>query len=55
MEENLTQLIQNYTKIRLVNNQIQRSCLDHIYVNCVNKISTPEIVPIGRSDCMGLL
>ena len=39
MEENITQLIQNYTRMRLVDDQIQRSCLDHIYVNCVNKSS----------------
>ena len=55
MEENITQLIQNYTRIRLVNNQIQRSCLDHVYVNCVSKMTAPEIIPIGKSDHMGLL
>ena len=55
MEENCTQLVHDYTRLRLVNNELQRSCLDHVYVNCVSKMSAPDIVPIGRSDHMGLI
>ena len=55
MEENCTQLVHDFTRFRLVNGEIQRSCLDHIHVNCVNKMSSPEIVAIGKSDHMGII
>ena len=41
-EENCTQIIDKYTRIRRVGNELQRSVLDHITVNCVNKVNTPE-------------
>ena len=38
LEEDCHQLIDEYTRIRDVNGVLQRSCLDHVTVNCVNKI-----------------
>ena len=38
-----------------MNNDIQRSCLDHILVNCLGKMSSPEIHGVGQSDHLGLL
>ena len=55
MEENCTQLVHDYTRFRLVNNELQRSCLDHVYVNCVSKMSALNIIPIGKIDHMGIL
>ena len=54
-EENCYQIIDDFTRIRMVNNQVQRSSLDHITVNCIDKISKPEILGIGQSDHLGLL
>ena len=36
LEENCSQIIDDYTRIRNVNGVIQRSCLDHVTINCVN-------------------
>ena len=55
LEENCSQIIDDFTRIRCVNGVVQRSCLDHITVNCINKISVPKIVGIGRSDHLGIM
>ena len=55
LEESCSQIIDDYTRIRNVNGVIQRSCLDHITINCVNKISTPRIIGMGRSDHLGIM
>ena len=55
LEENCSQIIHDYTRIRNVNGIIQRSCLDHVNINCVNKISIPKIVGMGRSDHLGIV
>ena len=55
MEENCSQIIDDYTRIRSVNGVIQRSCLDHVTINCVNKVSAPRIVGMGRSDHLGIV
>ena len=55
LEENCSQIIDDYTRIRNVNGAIQRSCLDHVTINCVNKISTPKIIGMGRSDHLGIV
>ena len=55
LEENCCQVVDNYTRIRLVDGIIQRSCLDHVLVNCVDKISSVEIHGVGKSDHMGIL
>ena len=54
LEEDCTQLIDQYTRIRKVKDTIQRSALDHAVVNCIQKISTPVIVGIGKSDHLGI-
>ena len=54
-EENCSQLVDNFTRIRSVNGVVQRSCLDHVTVNCVGKITAPEIVGVGRSDPLGVM
>ena len=55
MEENCCQVVDGYTRMRMVDGNIQRSCLDHIIVNCVDKISNLEIHGVGKSDHMGLI
>ena len=53
LEENCSQIIDEYTRIRNVNGVIQRSCLDHVTINCVNKISSHIIIGMGKSDHLG--
>ena len=55
IEENCSQIIDDYTRIRNVNGILQRSCLDHVTINCVNKISPPRIIGMGRSDHLGVV
>ena len=55
LEQNCSQIVDEYTRLRSVNGVMQRSCLDHVTINCVNKISAPKIVGIGRSDHLGVL
>ena len=55
IEENCFQIVEDYTRVRMVNNEIQRSCLDHVSVNCVDKVVRPEVLGIGKSDHLGLL
>ena len=55
LEENCSQIVDDYTRIRSVNGSIQRSCLDHVTVNCVNKISSPRIIGMGKSDHLGVM
>ena len=55
IEENCSQIIDDYTRIRNVNGVIQRSCLDHVTINCVNKISAPRIIGLGKSDHLGVV
>ena len=54
-EENCAQLVDSYTRIRSVGGNIQRSCIDHATVNCVNKITAPIIVGVGKSDHLGVI
>ena len=35
IEEECHQIIDDYTRIRQVNGTLQRSCLDHVTVNCI--------------------
>ena len=55
VEENCYQIVDDFTRIRMVKNDVQRSCLDHVTVNCVDKVSKPEVLGIGQSDHLGLL
>ena len=54
-EESCYQLVNSFTRIRNVAGELQRSCLDHIIVNCINKVSNVEILGVGDSDHMGTL
>ena len=54
-EENCSQVVDEYTRVQSVGGGIQRSCLDHAYVNCVGKISPPIILAVGKSDHLGVL
>ena len=54
LEEDCIQLIDDYTRIRKVQDTIQRSALDHATVNCIQKVSAPAIVGIGKSDHLGI-
>ena len=54
-EEDCSEIVDNYTRIRSVGDTIQRSCLDQAIVNCVNKISTPIVMGVGKSDHLGVL
>ena len=54
-EETCHQIVNGVTRIRSVGGEIQRSCLDHITVNCVNKMSVAEIIGVGESDHLGVL
>ena len=54
-EETCHQIVNGVTRIRSSGNEIQRSCLDHIIVNCVNKMSAAEIIGVGESDHFGVM
>ena len=51
--ENCHQIVNEFTRIRNVQGTLQRSCLDHITVNCLNKLTTPQILGVGQSDHLG--
>ena len=53
MEENCHQIVLEYTRIRNVQGVLQR--LDHITVNCINKISNLQILGVGKCDYLGIL
>ena len=55
LEEDCNQIIDDYTRIREVNGVVQRSCLDHVTVNCINKIINCTIIGVGQSDHLGIL
>ena len=55
IEEDCHQLVDDFTRIREVNGLIQRSCLDHVTVNCLGKMSKPEIHGVGQSDHLGIM
>ena len=48
--ESCVQLTDQNTRIRKVNDLMQRSCLDHVYTNVPAKVSNPVVEAIGRSD-----
>ena len=54
-EENCSQVVDGYTRIRDARGLLQRSCIDHATVNCVSKISSPLIIGVGQSDHLGIL
>ena len=39
IEEGCHQIVEDYTRIRAVNGTVQRSCLDHVTVNCLSKMN----------------
>ena len=55
LEENCYQLMNKHTRIRQVKGEIQRSCLDHVTVNCVDKMSNIDLHGVEISDHMGIL
>ena len=55
LEENCYQLVNDFTRIRYVNGDLQRSCLDHFTVNCIEKISSLQVLGVGQSDHLGIL
>ena len=54
-EESCSQIVNNYTRIRSVGQDIQRSCLDHATTNCADKVTPPVIIAVGKSDHLGVL
>ena len=54
-EENFFQLIDEITRVRKVKGTLQTSCLDHVTVNCVSKISQCSVFTIGDSDHKSLI
>ena len=54
-EEDCSQIVDTFTRIRSVGGIVQRSCLDHATVNCKNKITTPVVIGVGKSDHLGVI
>ena len=48
--ESCVQLVEDFTRTRIVGDILQRSSLDHIIVNCSDRVNRPIISSIGRSD-----
>ena len=55
LEENWYQFVNDFTRIRCVNGELQRSCLDHFTVNCVEHFSSLHVLGVGQSDHLGIL
>ena len=54
VEENCCQIVDQFTRVRQVGDTVQRSCLDHVIVNCVDKISNLQVHGDGSSDHLGI-
>ena len=54
IEENCHQIVDDFTRVRKVNGQLQRSSLDHITVNYIEKINNLQILDVGQIDHLGL-
>ena len=50
----LEQLIDQPTRSQLVEGVVNQSIIDHLYTNCSNKLSTPQVISIGDSDHLGI-
>ena len=55
LEESCHQLVNDYTRVRLVDGVMERSGIDHITVNCPDRVSPPQVIAVGRSDHMGVM
>ena len=55
IKEGCNQLIDTYTRIRKVDDKIKRSCFDHIYTNCLSKMTKPTLHAVGQSDHLGIM
>ena len=55
LEEDCSQLVNEFTRIRKVGDVVLRSSLDHVTINCPGKVSQPKIVGIGSSGHMGII
>ena len=55
LEENCSQLVDDYTRIRKVGQEFQCSALDHVTINCPGKVSKPNIFGVGNSAHMGTM
>ena len=47
-------MVAEYTRVRAVGGAVQRSCLDHITVNCLSKMNRCEVHGVGQSDQLGI-
>ena len=54
LEESAVQLVEDFTRSELVNNNIQRSCIDHVITNIPGKCEKPHVSAIGNSDHMAV-
>ena len=55
IEEGCHQMVDQVTRIRAVGGAVQRSCLDHITVNCLSKMNRYEVHGVGQSDHLGIM
>ena len=55
LEETLVQTVGEVTRTELKGNNLERSCIDHIYVNCPNKCKESVVVPGGSSDHLAIM
>ena len=50
LRESCSQIVNRFTRIQKVGNQLQKSCLDHVTTNVPEKCSVPQVFPFGSSD-----
>ena len=55
LEESLVQTVNENTRTELKGNNLEKSCIDHIYVNCPNKCNETIVVPGGSSDHLAVM
>ena len=55
IEEGCHQMVEEITRVRAVGGTVQRSCLDHITVNCLSKMNRCEVHGVGQSDHLGIM
>ena len=51
----LQQMVQEITRTQLVNETIVKSIIDHAYTNCQSHVTSPQILPVGDSDHVGIV
>ena len=51
----LEQLVNVTTRSQLIGDDVITSTIDHVYTNCGDRLTEPEVIPVGDSDHLGIV